>query len=107
VRLTLRSLNLHSPTAHYMPLLPLQYLPGLYYEDMIEYPEDVVKVALSRLPEDIQMDRRRRRFRANELNLKHETLPTDLQDYDPFVSYGLSREYQRALKEKQEMHRSW
>jgi len=80
---------------------------GLYYEDMIEYPEDVVKVALSRLPEDIQMDRRRRRFRANELNLKHETLPTDLQDYDPFVSYGLSREYQRALKEKQEMHRSW
>ncbi len=45
--------------------------------------------ALAELPADILKDRQRRLWRAADLDLKHEDLPTELQDFDPFVSYGL------------------
>lgn len=61
---------------------------GLYYEDVWE--EDTeIQIAIDMLPADVRKDRVRRQLRSVDLEVKLVWLPAKLQDYDPFVSYGL------------------
>ena len=61
---------------------------GLYIEDMY-YHNALCKLAVNELPADVRNDRLRRIKRAVDLDIKMKELPKELQDYDPFVSYGL------------------
>jgi len=61
---------------------------GLYYEDMFEE-EEGVSLAIDMLPADVRKDRLRRMIRSCDLDLKMVWLPESMQQYDPFVSYGL------------------
>ena len=56
------------------------------YEDLF-LDEGATKIAMSRLPEDVQVARERRMRRALDLSLKHKDLPEAMQNYDPFESY--------------------
>jgi hypothetical protein len=55
---------------------------GLYYDDLLVITPDVEK-ALSRLPDDVKLERSRRIKRAMDLSAKKKELPKELQDYDP------------------------
>ncbi len=57
-------------------------------EDLI-YTSSTMKTAFNELEMPTQIERNRRVIRAHDLIIKHVELPKHLQDYDPFVSYGL------------------
>eukprot|EP00933_Yihiella_yeosuensis_P010904 TRINITY_DN117780_c0_g1_i1.p1 TRINITY_DN117780_c0_g1~~TRINITY_DN117780_c0_g1_i1.p1 ORF type:complete len:107 (+),score=22.92 TRINITY_DN117780_c0_g1_i1:22-342(+) len=62
---------------------------GLYYEDLFhEY--KIVHKAIARLPADVRKDRERRKTRAIECFIKNKEIAPELQNFDPYVTYGLS-----------------
>ena len=65
---------------------------GLYFEDIYEA-RNVCQLALDSLPRDVRTDRMRRIVRSIDMEMKLVNLPDDMQDYDPFVSYGLDDAY--------------
>ena len=74
---------------------------GLYIEDTIKKRE-ISREALKALPADIQQDRLRRIWRANDLFMKHEQLPAELQRYNPLLPYGLRASINQVSAKHQE-----
>lgn len=61
---------------------------GLFFEDI--YEGNVrCSLAVDSLPRDVRVERMRRIIRSIDMEVKLVDLPDDMQDYDPFVSYGL------------------
>ena len=56
------------------------------YEDILVETPSVV-AAVKQLPDRVVELRNRRIRRAMDLSMKHEYMPKELQDYDPFESY--------------------
>eukprot|EP00461_Guttulinopsis_vulgaris_P002786 UN02787 len=77
---------------------------GLFFEDMFE-DYDFTRACVQSLPSDVRKDRLRRWMRALDMDLKFKELPDEMQQYDPFVSYGLTdaiEKYQVYLREYQD-----
>eukprot|EP00474_Spongospora_subterranea_P000983 CRZ01441.1 hypothetical protein [Spongospora subterranea] len=74
---------------------------GLMAEDLIVETSDY-KEALLRLPANVLEERNRRIRRAFDLSCKHEELPEDMRNYDPFESY-LGGEMEKAKQKRLEL----
>ena len=77
---------------------------GLRYEDIITFEHPDYKNALKYLPEEEQQMRLRRIRRAQDISLKHEYLPDDIQKVQEPMKFYLAEamEKQKKLREERE-----
>ncbi len=91
-----------SQRSSYFLFLIIYPSTGVLAEDLF-YTSHTMKAAFNELDAPTQIERNRRVIRAHDLITKHAELPKNLQDYDPFVTYGLSEKmkvvHERELEE--------
>lgn len=78
---------------------------GLLWDDLASDREPVVERALELVPHDIMVGRFRRQMRGYHLELLKIYLPTEEQNYDPFLPYlaPFMEEAKFQLQEEEEL----